>query len=467
MATTSETSQREVQPSAFESLLQLDRPAIVQLVSVLHLLVALFVALAYGLVGRVPDNLVLQLLALVGGMVAAGLAVLAVLDLRQRLVRRASTWVLASGLVTVAVAQLAEGLRMPWFVFFFWLVSLGGLLLGRRTASQIGVLSLAVVFLVWLFAQPQVGIIPPADATTLSDIGSLVMLIVSMLLVMFVGWRVNGELIAIQQRLGVQVAHLSQELAGLSSGQAVRASEQAYIVADAVTALQQLNASAEEISRMAGRVNRAALTDLHQTEETQAVMAETLREINEVSSLSLRVIERMHELSGMATQIGHVIGLLQGLARETQLLALNAGIEAAGAGEHGMRFAVVANEVKRLANRSLQATTEIETVLGDVQMATERVAQALGESGEAIERTTTRTSRMQTVVNELVGSVRQSAMIAEQISAATTQQLAAGDQVADLMQTVRRESAELSEQAQRLSQAARQLEQISQRLRQS
>ena len=297
-------------PVAAEGGGHLDRPVIVQGVSILHLTVAAWVALNYGLVGNVPSETWLEVVTLVLAVIAGGLAIYAFVDVRRRLVRRASTWVLVSGMITITIAQGAEGFDLPWFVFYFWLISLGGLLLGRRTTINLTLASYGLIFLLWAAAQEQVGLISGPNINTLIGVDSLLMIFISMGLVMFVGWRVNGELIAIQQRLGMQVSMLSRDLAALSSGQATRSSEQTAIVADAVTALQELNASAEEIAVMANRVNRAALVDLHQTEEAQHVMHQTLEDMHQVSSLSSRVIERMHELSAMATQIGHVISLL-------------------------------------------------------------------------------------------------------------------------------------------------------------
>lgn len=386
----------------------------------------------------------------------------AFLELRRNYTRRASNWVLVSGFLTVTLAQAATGFTYPWFVLYFWLIALGGLLRGRSTAVVLSLTEFAA--LVGLFVLAAFDLIAPPDPDTLLSPMSLGIVLVGILLNAFVSWRMNGELIAVQMRTGSQVSHLSEDLSDMSTSQAQRAVHQAEIVLEAATALQQLNASAEEIARMSELVNRAALNDLNQSTEAQEIVTDSVREMGNVRTMSQRVIDRMAELSAMANQIGRVISLIQGLAREMQLLALNAGIEAAGAGEHGVRFGVIAGEVKRLAVRSLDATTEIEGVLGEIQSGTERVSRALGENVEAIEQTSRRASGMSTVMSELVTSVQRSATYAEQINNATSEQLAAGDQVSSLMNTVRAESIELSEQAQQLSQAARQLEQIAQRL---
>lgn len=450
-----------------EALLEylLARNMLVRVVSGLHLVSILMLVWFYGRWWEAPGLDVFKLVVFLFGILIAILTIWVLVELGRGFTRRASSMVVTSGVLAVTLAQLATGFQRPWFVFYFWMLALGGLLLGRRSALMTGAGSAGLMILLWGLAQ--FGVIPGPDPTTLVGGSSLMMIVATIGLTTFVSWRMNGELIANQQRAGAQVGHLSEDLISLSGNQAKRSTDQATIVIETVDALQALNNSADQVARLANRVNMAALLDVQQTEQAQHAASLTIAELDEVRTSSSLLLKRMQALSEMATQIGGVISLIQGLARETQLLALNASIEAAGSGEYGIRFGVVADEVKRLALRSIQATSDVETVLHDIQTATAGVSGALTDNANAIEITGQRATRMNKVIDDLVNSVAQSAEIAEQIAAATTQQLASGDHVVDLMQTVRQESTELSTQAQRLSRVAHQLEHIARRLTQS
>jgi methyl-accepting chemotaxis protein len=150
----------------------------------------------------------------------------------------------------------------------------------------------------------------------------------------------------------------------------------------AATAINQMSAAVEEVARNAAEASTAAKESSLSAEKGRQRVAETVTVINELHSA---VGVTATEIDGLAVQVQGISGVLdviRGIAEQTNLLALNAAIEAARAGEAGRGFAVVADEVRALAHRTQQSTAEIEQMITSIQAGTGKAVNAMSSSSE-------------------------------------------------------------------------------------
>jgi methyl-accepting chemotaxis protein len=171
-------------------------------------------------------------------------------------------------------------------------------------------------------------------------------------------------------------------------------------------------------------------------------------------------------LSEQGQAIGEIIATVNDLAEQSNLLSVNAAIEAAKAGEQGKGFAVVAQEVKSLAEQSKQATAQVRTILGDIQKATTAAVLATEQGSKAVEAGVAQSAEAGESIRQLADSVIDAAQAATQISASSQQQLVGTDQVALAMENIRQASAQNVAGTRQTEIAARNLHELGLRLKQ-
>jgi methyl-accepting chemotaxis protein len=174
----------------------------------------------------------------------------------------------------------------------------------------------------------------------------------------------------------------------------------------------------------------------------------------------------MAQLSEQGQAVGQIIATVEDISTQSNLLAVNAAIEAAKAGEHGKGFGVVAQEVKSLAEQSRQATSQVRSILGDIQKATAAAVLATEEGGKVVDAGTRQTEVAGGAIQALGSSVNEAAQAALQIAASSQQQLVGVDQVAGAMESIKQASAQNVVSATQLEATARSLNDVGHRLKQ-
>ncbi|MGB0684407.1 MAG: protoglobin domain-containing protein [Magnetovibrionaceae bacterium] len=210
------------------------------------------------------------------------------------------------------------------------------------------------------------------------------------------------------------VASAATELQSTAEGMeqnAGRTSEQATAVAaaaeEASTNVQTVAAAAEELTSSIQEISR----QVAQSTEISGSAVDESRRTNEM----------VQGLAASSQKIGEVVSLINDIASQTNLLALNATIEAARAGEAGKGFAVVASEVKNLANQTARATDEIGTQINEIQSATKDAVNAIGSIGNTIGNISEASSAIAAAVEEQGAATQEIARNVEQASAGTTE----------------------------------------------
>jgi methyl-accepting chemotaxis protein len=243
--------------------------------------------------------------------------------------------------------------------------------------------------------------------------------------------------------------------------------------AETATAVSETSATVEEVRQTAQLANQKAM-QVSDSAQKAAQSSQNGRKstedvgtgMNRIRQQMEAIATSMERLSEQSQAIGQIIATVEDLAGQSNLLAVNAAIEAAKAGEHGKGFGVVAQEVKSLAEQSRQATNQVRTILGDIQKATATAVMATEQGGKAVEAGTLQTEVAGKSIQALASSVHEAAQAATQIAASSQQQLVGVDQVAGAMESIKQASTQNVTSAQQLETAARNLNQLGQRLKQ-
>ena len=196
-----------------------------------------------------------------------------------------------------------------------------------------------------------------------------------------------------------------------------------------LTAVDQLASSMRQVSTTAGASSESAKQVLLATEQGRVAVQETVQDMQNIRSAVQRMSKQVKALGDRSLEISTIVSTIRDIANQTNLLALNAAIEAAGAGEAGVRFAVVADQVRKLAESSTQATREIADLVKVIQTETQDTVVAMEQETQAVEAGSASALRTGEVFNEISGIAQRSSELALAIANAAVNQTASTDQV--------------------------------------
>ena len=267
--------------------------------------------------------------------------------------------------------------------------------------------------------------------------------------------RLNAEEVA---TAASEISSTATQLAAGSEEQTVQTSEVAASVQEMTAAILENSQNATQTATLAEQANAKAGGGAETMKETQSGM-------NEIVSSAGRTGEIIDSLSGRAEQIGAVIQVIEDIADQTNLLALNAAIEAARAGEQGRGFAVVADEVRKLAERTTKATSEIGDTIKAIQNDTFEAAKSMNVAKDMVSRGQTSTKRSESELSEIVSAVTSAMEMIHQIAAATEQMSSGAEQISKNIDGISSVAHQSSSGAEQLSVAAEELNRQTENLR--
>jgi methyl-accepting chemotaxis protein len=267
---------------------------------------------------------------------------------------------------------------------------------------------------------------------------------------------------------GVNVLSASANQISTSTTQLASSSmEMATAVGETTTTVEEVRQTAQLASQKARSVSESAQKMSRISESGAKSTDEAVEGIGRIRQQMESVGDTMVRLSDQSQTIGQIVATVEDLAAQSNLLAVNAAIEAAKAGEHGRGFAVVAQEVKSLAEQSQQATNQVRNILADIRKATTAAVMATEQGSKAVEVGVKQSDAAGQSIQALSASVTEAAQAATQIAASSQQQLVGMDQVATAMENIKQASTQNVASSRQLESAARDLKDLGQRLKQT
>jgi len=254
-----------------------------------------------------------------------------------------------------------------------------------------------------------------------------------------------------------QLASATEEMssgAGQSAETSRVQSDQANQVA---TAMQEMSATVQQISDHSEKAASASQAAAQAARRGGQVAGETLSTMRSIAESTQAVASRITALGKSSEQIGKIIAVIDDIADQTNLLALNAAIEAARAGEQGRGFAVVADEVRKLAERTTKATKEIASMIESIQVETKNAVQAMEKGSREVQVGVDKTTASGAALEEIIKVSEQVGDMISQIATAAVQQSSASEQINANVSQISSSTHESSATAEQMAKACQDL----------
>jgi len=261
------------------------------------------------------------------------------------------------------------------------------------------------------------------------------------------------------------VTSASEELSAQIEQSSRGAEEQARRVTETATSMEEMNSTVLEVAKNASNAAGMADQTKRKAEDGASLVSKMVAGITQVRTEAMDVAKDMSTLGQQAEGIGEIMGVISDIADQTNLLALNAAIEAARAGEAGRGFAVVADEVRKLAEKTMTATKEVGEAIRGIQTNTRKNIESVQHAGESIEQVTTMASESGEALRGIVGLVDSTTDQVRSIATASEEQSSASEEINRSIADVNQISSETSDAMRQSAQAVTELANQSQVLK--
>ena len=226
-----------------------------------------------------------------------------------------------------------------------------------------------------------------------------------------------------------QIASAAEQLSAVTEQTSAGVNSQKVETDQVATAMNEMAATVQEVARNAEEASEAAVAADQQAREGDKVVGEAIAQIERLATEVGNSTEAMGQLKRESDKIGSVLDVIKSVAQQTNLLALNAAIEAARAGEAGRGFAVVADEVRSLAQRTQKSTEEIEELIVGLQSGTQQVATIMDNSRGLTDSSVELTRRAGAALGNITRTVSTIQAMNSQIATAAEQQSAVAEEI--------------------------------------
>lgn len=259
----------------------------------------------------------------------------------------------------------------------------------------------------------------------------------------------------------------SAEALGLQATQALDINEnQSQQTEQIATAINEVTYAVQDVAKHAEQAASEVSQATEQAAAGQANIDNSLRQTDLLSATIAQAVDVMQKLAEESSQVGHVLDVIRSIAEQTNLLALNAAIEAARAGEQGRGFAVVADEVRLLAQRTQQSTDEVQTMIESLQNNSQAAVSVINESSSTAQATVEQAQQAQQSLTSISNALYTINDLNASIASATLQQSHVAEEINENVTRVAGLSQSSNDSAHQLSQSSAQLNQLALELNQ-
>jgi methyl-accepting chemotaxis protein len=254
------------------------------------------------------------------------------------------------------------------------------------------------------------------------------------------------------------------EILATMGQQVTSASEQSVAISQATTTVDEVKVIVDRSVDRAQKMADAAHRTVEISIAGQQAMKDAIESMGRIRQQVELIAENILVLSEQTQQIGEIITTVNDLAAQSNMLALNAAVEAARAGEQGKGFAIVAQEVRRLADQSRNATAEVKSILEEIQRATNSTVMVTEEGVKGTDEGMHLAAQAREAIQQLATVIDESAQTASQLVAGGRQQTTGMEQISQAMQHIRRTTTEGLASTRQTEKAAQDLDQLARRL---
>jgi PAS domain S-box-containing protein len=262
-----------------------------------------------------------------------------------------------------------------------------------------------------------------------------------------------GEAVAATASAANQISSSTEEMAAGAQEQSAQATE----VAGAV---EQMTKTIYETTKNTGHATEASKNSGKVAKEGGEVVEATIEGMNRIAEVVKKSAETVQELGRSSDQIGEIVQVIDDIADQTNLLALNAAIEAARAGEQGRGFAVVADEVRKLAERTTKATKEIATMIKQIQKDTSGAVESMEEGTKEVEVGKQLAEKAGISLQEIIHGAESVVDIVSQVAAASEEQSSAAEQISKNIESISSVTQESASGIQQIAHASEDLNRL-------
>ena len=260
------------------------------------------------------------------------------------------------------------------------------------------------------------------------------------------------------------VASASNQLSASSEQMSRGTTEQSGRASQIATSSSEMSQTVVDIARNASNIASAATDATKTAQDGEDVVDKSVREVKAIADTVSETAKMVSSLGERSKQIGEIVSVINDIADQTNLLALNAAIEAARAGEQGRGFAVVADEVRKLAERTAKATSEIGDMIKAIQDEVEKAVTAMNDGTERVNVGVELSTQAGKALHDIVKSVNNLQTMVQQIASATEEMSTVSETISVDIETIASVSKETSASSEQIAQASSDLARLASNL---